>query len=626
MDHENVESLIEKHPKLSEAKPKLEAMKPGVYCVHRSWGLGLIKDYDSGRNKLIIDFEDGRPGHAMDPVFCIDKLDLLPEKHVLVRQRTEPQTIAEMVKKAPVDLIVELLAHTDQQQLSTIDIEHTLLLLLGDKLYKKWWSKTKKLLVKDPRIAIPDKKTAPYILREEPIKPEYEILEEFQNARTPKNKILLAEKLYKLADSVEEINQDLPLIFESLTDCIQNTRRLSEADRLHGIWVRNDLARHLHEDVDSIEPTSSSLIRANEMQLHILATELPGSYQKRFLNLLVRVYPNKRESLLLDQLRNSTGRYSNECVNFLIDCGLSKNVAQSLKRWLNEQNLKSPMLYWIVKNRNSRKYEALVKDLITPLLLGAILAAIDNEALHNESTRRIPLVDLVCDDSELIHDLLTEATPETAQDLAQALLLNQGFSDLEKKSVLARFIKIFPAIQKLLSSKEASRETTELIVSQSSLDLRKGEYEELVSIKIPENKKAIAIAREHGDLRENAEYKMAKEEQQTLMARKDLMEREFVQARITDFSEASTETVGIGSIVTLIRTSSGETQTYTILGAWDSDPDNNILSYKTLLAQRLLGKKTGDAVKTPLDDTEAEWSIEMIERWVARNVNTLAKT
>ena len=77
--------------------------------------------------------------------------------------------------------------------------------------------------------------------------------------------------------------------------------------------------------------------------------------------------------------------------------------------------------------------------------------------------------------------------------------------------------------------------------------------------------------------------------------------------------------VGIGSVVTLVHIDSSRTQTYTILGAWDSDPERNILSYKTLLAQRLLGKKQGDRVKTPIDDTEEEWSIQNLRRWVDCN-------
>ena len=61
----------------------------------------------------------------------------------------------------------------------------------------------------------------------------------------------------------------------------------------------------------------------------------------------------------------------------------------------------------------------------------------------------------------------------------------------------------------------------------------------IVSKKIPENSRAIAAAREHGDLRENSEYKMAKQDQQILMAQKRQLERDLARARITDFKDAA---------------------------------------------------------------------------------------
>ncbi len=161
---------------------------------------------------------------------------------------------------------------------------------------------------------------------------------------------------------------------------------------------------------------------------------------------------------------------------------------------------------------------------MTPRLLSAIFFAIDYEALQNASTRRIPLADLVSDDQELIGDLLAEATYETAHDLAQTLMLNQGFEDLSKKSLLARFIRLFPSIQAIVggeASSGGSSEEEELVVSKSSFESRKKEYEELIQVKIPRNKEEIAEARGHGDLRENAEYKMARQEQDILLAHKN---------------------------------------------------------------------------------------------------------
>ena len=159
---------------------------------------------------------------------------------------------------------------------------------------------------------------------------------------------------------------------------------------------------------------------------------------------------------------------------------------------------------------------------------------------------------------DLISDLLSSADTETARDLANTLLLNQGFEELTKKSLLARFIKLFPSLQTLVAG-ESETKDDQLLVSRSSYERRRIEYEEIVSKRIPDNSKAIATAREHGDLKENSEFKMAKQDQAVLMGHKALLERDLARARITDFLEATTDHgLHVGTIVDLRDVSNGK--------------------------------------------------------------------
>jgi transcription elongation factor GreA len=272
------------------------------------------------------------------------------------------------------------------------------------------------------------------------------------------------------------------------------------------------------------------------------------------------------------------------------------------------------VLLWIVKNRHSKKFAKLLNDLITPRLLSAIFFAIDYEALQASSARRIPLADILSEDTDLISDLLSTADPETARDLANTLMLNQGFEELTKKSLLARFIKIFPKIQSLVAADAESKEE-QLLVSKGSYERKREEYEQIVSKKIPENSKAIAAAREHGDLKENSEYKMAKQDQQVLMAQKTLLERDLGRARVTDFKDASTEQVSAGTIVEVRNETKSNTITYTILGAWDGDPEKHIISYKTALGTALLGRKQGERIRVKLGGNDEDFSILKIVRY-----------
>ncbi len=618
MNKEAIDLLIQKSPRLRRSRATLEAMQPGAYCVHRAWGLGQIKDYDERANRLIIDFQEGRTGHPMDPVFCVDKLEILEDGNILVRAQNEPEVVAEMVKSRPTDLIAEVLERAETKTATALEIETILSRLMGPAKFKKWWTQTKKALIKDPRIAVPTKKTEPFILRDEPVRAEEEVLDEFFETKAPKKKILLASKLIDLSVKHEDINEELPSILKELANSLAETKQLNPGERLHGIWVRNDLARFIHSDVETLEPTSTSII-ADSNDLSGLSQQVPASHYSRYLDLIERTVPDQWERVTFDLLKNSSGKLTAECINFLITHDKEKSISATFDRWLVEQNLKAPVLTWILKNRSSRKYSKMLEGLMTPRILGAIFFAIDYEALQNASTRRIPLADLVSDDQNLIPDLLTDASYETAHDLAQTLMLNQGFEDLSKKSLLARFIRLYPNIQAIVGgelSKSERSEVEELVVSAESFENRKKEYEELVQVKIPQNKEDIAEARSHGDLRENAEYKMARQEQDILLSHKNEFEVTINKARISDFSDASVEMVSIGSVVELERISTNERVTYSILGAWDGDPDKNILSYQTPLAKALLSKGKGEQIAVEIDGHEETYIVRDIKRWI----------
>lgn len=670
MNSESIERLISKNPKLRSKRQKLEQMRDGAYCVHGSWGFGRIVSYDDASKKLVIDFE-GKPGHKMDPAFCVDKLEVLEDDNLLVRYRTDRENLEKQMKDGG-EFVVSYLEKKPDFSASAIELETIFKQLFGyvaenpsvpekelaernkaaEKAYRAWWNKAKESLFRNPRVACPKTKGEPYVLRakEEEMKPEQEVLREYFLNREPKKKILLAEKLYKTAtdDSVEEIKADLPKIKEELTEAIKKARSLNDADRLHGIWVRNNLVRYLYpgeeEKVEEIAPRSKDIILAAVERdpkdgLNNLAKNLPSSYLERFLDLLTRIFVEDWRDRIIDLLKYSEGRFTKECVDFLLSWDVSKNshfvkgaeipddgkgvtsrqlIKDCLKRWLEEQTLRGPVILWIVKNRNASAYKDILSPLIGEDLLSALLAAVDDEALQRETvvtTARIALADALSDDKDLIRDMLESSTADTARDLAQTLLLNQGFEDLTKKSILARIIKVFPSVQSLVATKSSDSKEKRLLVSSWSLQARREELEDIVKNQLPASKAAIEAARELGDLRENSEYKMAREHDEVLSARRGQLERDIAGSEVFDFNSTPLDKVGIGSIASLV-TNKGEELTCTILGAWDSDTAKNIFSYQTPLAQALLDHKVGDTVETNINGHATLWTIKKLARYI----------
>ena len=612
MNEDAVLEILKRKPELKASRKKLEAMQPGAYCIHRSWGFGKIVSYDEADGKLVIDFED-KAGHRMDPAFCVTTMDILAPDHILARKQIEPEVIEKMITDQPVDLVIELLKQYPNEAATGNELESVLPEVVGEARFKRWWTATKKQLAKDPRIAAPAKKTECYSVREEPVSVEDEILEDFRSTQSARRRILLAEKLLATDSGKDGSHEELIPVLESLTSVVAESNQLNPSERLHGAWVRDDLARILKRE-EPIEPAVDTLVEDTHL-LEEIASDLPTTLHNRLLEVLKKAHPIEWKDIIFNLLKTSQGKLTTDCVNFLIENASAKEVANTFQRWQTEQNLRAPVLLWIVKNRNSRKYSAFLHDLIGPRLLNAIFFAIDYEALQTAGSRRIPLGEELSDDTDLIPDLLSTADPETARDLANNLMLNQGFEELTKKSLLARFIKQFPAVQTLVAG-ESEQTSERLLVSRDSHDARVREYENLVSKKIPENSRAIATAREHGDLKENSEFKMAKQDQAVLLARKAQLEVEMAQAQVTDFTDATNDAVGVGSIVTIHDTKKDTELTYTILGAWDGDPDNHVISYKTPLGASLLSRKVGDEIKLQIGDQENAVLIKGIARYV----------
>jgi transcription elongation factor GreA len=112
--------------------------------------------------------------------------------------------------------------------------------------------------------------------------------------------------------------------------------------------------------------------------------------------------------------------------------------------------------------------------------------------------------------------------------------------------------------------------------------------------------KEIATAREHGDLRENAEYESAKNKQANYMAKLGLLQERFQNARIIRKSDLPDGMVTLGKVVTIVDKTTGEKEKYIILGDGETDIEKGIISYQSPVAQALMKHRIGDEVEIRL--------------------------
>ena len=125
------------------------------------------------------------------------------------------------------------------------------------------------------------------------------------------------------------------------------------------------------------------------------------------------------------------------------------------------------------------------------------------------------------------------------------------------------------------------------------------EMKRLKTVDRPAVIRAIAEARTHGDLSENAEYHAARERQSFIEGRLGELEDKIARAEVIDVSKLSGSAVKFGATVTLADEETDEEQTFRIVGEDEADIKNGLLSVTSPLARALIGKTNGDSVEVP---------------------------
>lgn len=139
------------------------------------------------------------------------------------------------------------------------------------------------------------------------------------------------------------------------------------------------------------------------------------------------------------------------------------------------------------------------------------------------------------------------------------------------------------------------------------------EVKNLKEVKRPGVVKAIEEALEHGDLKENAEYHAAKEQQKNIDNRLAELQEILGNAQIVDPKDLAHSKVSFGSTIVMTDMDTDEEVTYTIVGGCESNPDIGLISFNSPLAKQLLGREEGDEVKMRLPGGEKEFEIDEVK-------------
>jgi transcription elongation GreA/GreB family factor len=582
----------------------------GGCCMHRSWGFGRIKTVDTVFARFTIDFP-GKPGHTMDLAFAAETLKPIPKDHILARKANDLEGVRQMAAHH-LDLI-RLVLNSFGGRATAEQIQQTLVPDVIRDDWKKWWETARREMKKDGHFIVPLKKTEPIIFQAQETPLQERMLADFRAAKGLKARVAVVVELLKVIADLADKQTPANEIIAALNADIASHQRTQPAVALEAVFARDELRTAAGLPPAEGEISDAQIWAQENVKFGPLMEALPTAKHHRALESFQAANPERWTEVFLGTLNAVSAKLCRELTNLLMHAGKMDLLKETLARLVNQHTASSELLLWFARDRSDA-----FADILTPEVFRAMLTTMERDQFNEKRSNR--LREFILDDRELLAELTGGADIEVIKDLTRALQFSPVFDDMDKRSLLARLVKAHPAVQSLVSG-EQTRQEESLLVSWESLERRRNEYEELVQKKIPANSKEIAIARSYGDLSENHEFKAAKEMQKILMRRKDELETQLARARGADFSNAKTDLAGIGTVVLATDLGANQPETFTILGAWDSDPDKGVISYLSPVAQALLNRKVGDEVEFELHGAKRRHRIEKIESWKTEAAN-----
>ena len=574
-DLEKLLSLGKITPSLAE---KLDRIAPGRYCFHASWGAGKVISWNLPAKKLVIDFEEN-PEHEVALEFAPRILEFISDDHFLAKRYEDTESLINLSVDDPVELVrVTLQGYGNSLTPEKLEAALKGTVIAADK-WKNWWDKVRAMLRSDLKAKV---------------------------------RVLDGIKMEAVMAEPDAVNA----LIRAVDADVRNGGSLALQQVLELAVLRDDLIASLKNTEAAKEAYPlRSIVEANIGDVGRFAevlNSMPAVRQKRVYATLPAIFGEDWPQKALELFDAGGARAVGEIAKFLIEEGQDKVLVKHLKHELLRQTLPAESLIWICRQRHDAS-----KPLFGLPVGITMLSLIEQDHMDGGPNRMLRLKNLFMEDKSIIQEMIKGQDVAEVRQFAKMLYNTSAFSEQDRGALMARIISIFPDLHAIVLDAlvDNSDKPEPIFVSWESLEARKKELEELVNVKIPENLHNKKISRAEGDLRENGGYQDAKEVEKVLNRRRAELEHALALARGTDFAVTDTSRAAMGTKVTLQPLNGGEPVVYTILGAWDTNPEKHIVSYLSQVGKELTGKSVGDQVKiVPMDgDKKKVYTIMKIE-------------
>lgn len=573
----------------------LAHMAKGNIVFHTGgWGTGEIMEVSFVREHLVIEFENvgGRKDLSFTNAF--KTLIPLPSTHFLAKRFSDPDQLEKEGRENPVDLI-KLLLH-DLGPKTAAEIKNELCeLVIPEQDWTKWWQGTRAKIKKNTMVESPDSLKEPFYLRKAELSPEERLQQSMQNKtdvsqivqasynfvrdtpnalKNPATKQALQDKLTKLLETphiTDDQQLQIYLLLEQFFGYKQAEKHISE------LIERQENLKSVIQSIDIVAFKKRALVAIKDNR---------KDWSALFLNLLFALPQAQLRDYLLRELNRT------DETRPLLEKKLRELLSHPARHpevfvWYFQKLIGEEENEIPFQNAEGRNqfFEAFF----------ILFSALESQPEHRDLLKKMYNM-LSAKRYALVRALLQETSLEYAKEFLLLASKCQSLTGHDMKILRSLTEVVHPSLTapKQRKGEDQSEDDGEIWTTEEGYLKIQDRIRQIGTVEMVENAREIEAARALGDLRENSEFKFAQERRARLQSELKTLSSQFGRARVITPDDIHPHEIGIGNTIDLVNAKGNQIR-YIILGPWDADPDKNILSLNSKLAQAMIGRKKGDS-------------------------------
>ncbi|MDR1785276.1 MAG: transcription elongation factor GreA [Spirochaetaceae bacterium] len=581
------------------------------YVFHRSWGVGIILKVENDQIKINFGKKNGV--REMSLKMAVNALYPLARDHIWVLKATKSrEELAAKIKDDKTWALKTIIKSFDNNcDFKRIKGELVPSILTPSE-WTSWSSAARKILDSDSSFGVNPNDINLYSVRDHEVSPEEKLANEFKAQKQFFARIDILMRFIDEADTSSEMFTDMVTYFVQYLKSYSAVTEYVMASFLVLKRIREDETINLTPEIPC---TFAELFEhvENPREMYLSLKDTKNTFLRPDFLTYVKALPNWVEIYI--ELFPSVLR--NDMIVTLVNDGHADRVRDlALQCFDNFRDYREADIYFFKECQDEPWFkEADIpyeKQLITMIhVLEITFREIANHLETTENRKLNRQVQILLFKNDALLKYILQHDEDT---ITRLYTLVDDIKDLDpaiKMNMRNRILEKFPDF-KFYGAEEKTAAPQGLIVTARMYDAKKQQLEHITNVEIPENSREVGEALALGDLRENAEYKAAKERQGQLSTMAGKLQDEINRAQIFDPTTITTVRVSFGTTVTLENRDTGKTEEYTILGPWESDPDNKIISYMSPFGNAILNSKEGDDLNFVINERKCAYKVRRI--------------